>query len=189
MNYHEFKKSRFKIVMMYPFTLPLLIMLWVSLSAIINLPATQDEPSDSISGTYFMHGKKISEIYSCTFNCFDMEPARDTTTVSFTTNVWLVPEKTDTLRFIGLMGADSGEAGQFQFSEFLFPIELHDEEQYKIYGRLKDDSDFEIELWLTGARYNGSGSFQNKTIQLQGIYQYRNRSFAYELEGVRIEVD
>lgn len=155
-------------------------------SAAGSLSETQ-EKSDAISGLYFLHGTKVSTFYPCLFACFDMEPARDTTFVAFTTNVWLVPEKTDTLRFFGLLGADAGERGPDQFEEFLFPIELHDNgDQYRIFGRIADNSKFEIDLMYAGPRYVASGSFTDNTIQLEGKYQYRNRTFAYDLEGIKI---
>ncbi|WP_234568087.1 hypothetical protein [Rhodohalobacter sp. 614A] len=143
--------------------------------------------NESISGMYFLHGTKISTIYPCTFTCFDMEPARDTVSVAFTTNVWLVQEKTDTLRFLGLLGADAGESGPNQFNEFIFPIELQDEDQYRIYGRISDNSEFEIDLKSAGPRYTAAGSFTGKTIQLEGQYHYRQRTFEYSFQGVRIE--
>lgn len=181
----------FKKLIVYAVSMILTVSVWSGFRSIAEPSSATFQPSDAISGVYFMHGIKISEIYPCTFNCFDMEPARDTTMVSFTTNIWLVPEKTDTLRFFGLLGANAGESGRNQFKEFLFSTSVHDDEddeQYRIYGRMTDNSEFEIEVWGTGSRYIGAGSFQkNNTIQLEGMYQYRNRSFAYELVGVKIE--
>lgn len=175
----------------YAVSVLLALSVWSGFRGIAEHSSVTFHPSDAISGVYFMHGLKISEIYPCTFNCFDMEPARDTTTVSFTTNIWLVPEKTDTLRFFGLLGANAGESGRNQFKEFLFSTSVHDDEddeQYRIYGRITGQSEFEIEVWGTGSRYIGAGSFQkNNSIQLQGMYQYRNRSFTYELVGIKIE--
>ena len=175
----------------YRVSVLLAVLIWSGFGSITEHSSETFQTNNAISGVYYMHGIKISEIYPCIFNCFDMEPARDTTTVTFTTNVWLVPEKTDTLRFFGLMGADAGEGGPDQFGESLYPIELQlDEEQFRIYGRMTEDSKFELEVLGTGSRYIGTGSFQNNnTIQLEGMYQYRNRSFAYELEGVRIDIE
>ncbi len=159
---------------------------WSGFDSVAGSLSETQEKSDAISGLYFLHGTKMSTIYPCLFHCFDMEPARDTTFVAFTTNVWLVPEKTDTLRFFGLLGADTGEQGPNQFGEFLFPIELHDEDQYRIYGRITANSEFEIELMYAGQRYVASGSFTDNTIQLEGKFEYRNRTFAYDLEGIKI---
>lgn len=177
----------FKKVAAYAVLVILAVSVWSGFGSIADDSSETFQQSDTISGVYYLYGTKISEIYPCAFTCFDMEPARDTTTVSFTTNVWLVPEKTDTLRFFGLMGADAGEIGSNQYEEFLFPIELHDEDQYRIYGRITEDSEFEIEVWGTGSRYIGTGSFQHNILQLEGMCQYRNRSFAYKLVGAKLE--
>ncbi len=163
------------------------VSIWSGFGSAAESPSKTFKASGVNSETYFLHGTKISTIYPCTFTCFDMEPARDTTSVTFTTHVWSAPGKKDTLRFFGLLGADAGESGPNQFIEFVFPIELHHGDQYRIYARKTDNDKFEIEAWGTGSRYIGTGSFGNNTIQLQGMYQYRNRSFAYDLEGVRIE--
>lgn len=142
---------------------------------------------DPITGMYYLYGTKISTIYPCTWTCFDMEPAVDTTSVAFTANVWLVEEKQDTLRFFGLLGADAGERGPNQFGEFVFPIVLYGHEQQKVYATLGNSNDFEINLNNTGERYTAAGSFTGNTIQLEGQYHYRQRTFEYNLQGVKIE--
>lgn len=142
---------------------------------------------DPITGMYYFYGTKISTIYPCTWTCFDMEPAVDTTSVAFTANVWLVEEKRDTLRFFGLLGADAGERGRHQFGEFVFPIVLYGDEEQKVYATLRNSNGFEINLNSTGERYTATGSFTGNTIQLEGQYHYRQRTFEYDLQGVRIE--
>jgi len=141
---------------------------------------------DKMSGIYYMHGTKIITIYPCTFTCFDMEPYVETTTVAFTMNMEPVDGKRDTIRFFGLMGADAGESGTRGFREFLFPIELFYSEEFKVYAHLTG-STFEIDLATAGPQYTATGILQNNAIQLSGQYHYRQRTFAYELEGVKIE--
>lgn len=141
---------------------------------------------DKMSGIYYMHGTKIITIYPCTWTCFDMEPYVESTTVAFTMNMEPVDGKRDTIRFFGLMGADAGESGTRGFKEFLFPIESFYSETRTVYAHLNDNT-FEIDLMTAGPQYTATGILQNNAIQLSGQYHYRQRTFAYELEGVKIE--
>jgi len=182
-------KTAFKRIAVYTVAVLLTVSVWSGFSRFTepSLSSKKLKTNDAISGIYFLHGTKTSTIFPCPFTCFDMEPAVDTTTVAFATNVWLVPDKEDTLRFFGLLGADAGESGGNQFGEFVFLIELHDEDHYRIYGRINDNSEFEIDVRSMGPRYTASGSFTGNTIQIEGQYQYRQRTFAFDLEGVKIE--
>lgn len=147
---------------------------------------------DPTTGMYYLYGTKTSTIYPCTWTCFDMEPYVDVESVASVVNIRRVEEKPDTLQFLGLPGADEGKRGvyfgNFQFYDYVLPIRTFERgDEYKFYA-YQNGNTFEIDHFYVGQSYKASGILDNGRIELKGRYNYRQRTFEFDLRGEKIEL-
>lgn len=147
--------------------------------------------NDPITGMYYLQGTKTITMYHGWPSISNVEPNVDTFSIASVVNIRLVEEKSDTLQFFGLPGADEGKARGIYFGsqihEYVFPMDLYNEfTDLRVYAQLIDTS-FEIDISDPSGRYQAMGIISNGVIELKGSFQYRNRTFEYDLKGVKLE--
>ncbi len=168
----------------------------VILITIIALSASTSPPvnNDPYTGLYYVHGSKIITYYNCPFIEIcgpDQGPFIDTTRIASVVVVKLMQDKTDTLHFFGLPGADEGEIkiyfGDDSRSDKAGDISLYDTlNGYKIYGYQTGNS-FEIQYNNANNFYEATGSITQGLFELQGQYTMRTTTVDYVLTGERID--
>ncbi len=151
--------------------------------------------NDPYTGLYYVHGSKIVTYYTCPFfdTCgTDDGPFYDTTRIASVVVVKLMEDKTDTLHFFGLPGADEGEQklyhGRIQLSDHVGGLSRYDDLiGYKIFGSFYDNS-FEINHNNAGNRYIGTGTISNNQIEINGQKTFRTITVDYDLKGEKIKI-
>jgi hypothetical protein len=131
--------------------------------------------------------------YTCPFieTCTpDDGPFMDTTRIASVVAVKWMEEKTDTLHFFGLRGADEDESKQYygltQIDDAAGDMSNYGVlAGYKIYGSISDDS-FTIQYNNAGFHYDATGTLSNDTIHIKGTFNFRTISVDYDLTGERI---
>lgn len=135
---------------------------------------------DLYTGLYYVYGSKIVSAGSFS----------DTTNISSVVVVKMMSEKTDTLHFFGLPGADEGEIklynGSRQLKDNAGTLQHYDElDGYKIYGELIDNN-FEIHYQRVDNFYKATGVIIQNKIKLQAQYTVRTTTIEYDLAGEKI---
>jgi hypothetical protein len=178
---------------MKPNHLSLKILVIVLLGCLMLTATSSSVTDDPYTGLYYVHGSKIMTFYTCPFieTCTpDDGPFMDTTRIASVVAVKWMEEKTDTLHFFGLPGADEGESKQY------FGLTQIDDAAgnmsnygvlagYKIYGSVSDDS-FTIQYNNAGFHYDATGTISNDVIDIEGTFYFRTISVDYDLTGERI---
>ncbi len=167
--------------------------LFIVLISVITLFASSSPPAvnDPYTGLYYVHGSKIMTFHNCAFIGIcgpDDGPFIDTTRIASVVAVKWMEEKTDTLQFFGLPGADEGENKYylgFQRRDRAGEIAVYDEQ--KIYG-VQSGDDFEIRFNNAGFFYDASGNIVQDKIELQGLFTFRTTTVEYNLQGERITI-
>jgi hypothetical protein len=165
-----------------------LFFLLVAVSA-LSAGGSSSTQNDPYTGLYYVHGSKIMTFYNCAFIGIcgpDDGPFMDTTRIASVVAVKWMEEKTDTLHFFGLPGADEGEIKYyfgFQRSERAGEIKVYDEQ--KIYGTQSGD-DFEIRFNNAGFFYEATGTISNDVIDIEGTFNFRTTTVEYDLTGEKI---
>jgi len=153
---------------------------------VLSASSNQSVVSDSFTGHYYIHGKKILS----TSGWFDSEiRVIDTIHFSSVVTIKLMEDKSDTLLFFGLPGADEGENriyGGFQRHDHVAGMAGFNQfERDRIYGSISDNN-FEIKTTRPSGRLIMTGIISNDTIEMQGEFLYRGIKVNYELTGEKI---
>lgn len=182
----KFKAMKKRILMYSILNIIVIALLGGNVLFAYTSPPVNDDP---ITGMYYLQGTKTIKMYPG-WPSYDAEPNVDITSIASVVNIRLVEEKTDTLLFYGLPGADEGKIGIYfgqQSTEYVYLIEMYDErDDHRVYAQF-DDTTFEIDINNTGNMYRATGTIENGVIELKGRFQYRNRTFEYDLKGIKIE--
>lgn len=144
--------------------------------------------SDPLTGHYYVHGSKTIS----TGGWFGSDyTAIDTIHFAAVVTVKYMEEKTDTLHFFGLPGADEGERKTYNGSQYYSYVggfhSYNSSDYYRVYGSLSDKN-FEIYMSRPGGRYIATGNISNRKIEVQGVYLYRGTKVEYDLAGEKIEI-
>lgn len=169
--------------------------IFIGLITVITLSASTPPPvmNDPYTGLYYVHGTKIVKFYKCPFFGLcgsDDGPFHDTTRIASIVAVKWMEDKTDTLHFFGLPGADEGEIklyyGNNQISDKAGDISLYDTfNRYRIYGSLSGNS-FEILYNNAHNFYEATGNIIQDKIELQAQYNVRTTTVEYFLTGEKV---
>ncbi len=169
--------------------------LFLSFIGVLFFISTSKVPAinDHHTGLYYVHGSKIVTYYRCPFIDLcgpDDGPFHDTTRIASVVAVKWIEEKTDTLHFFGLPGADEGETkfyhGTTQLSSHVGGMLHYDNlTRYRVYG-LMSGSSIEIEINNAGNRYTGTGTLSDKFIDIRSQKTFRTITVDYELTGEKI---
>lgn len=175
----------------------ILTIIFIAFLGILVISASSSPPveNDPYTGLYFVHGSKIMKYYTCPFieTCGpDDGPFIDTTYISSVLAVKFIDDKTDTLHFFGLPGADERENkiyfGRDQLSDGVGNISLYDVlVHYRIYGALYNNS-FEIRLNNAGNHYQAIGNLSNNKINILGKNTFKTITVEYDLVGEKIDI-
>lgn len=160
--------------------------------------ATSSSPptvNDPYTGLYYVHGSKIVTFYTCPFIPIcgpDQGPFIDTTYFSSVVVVKMMQEKTDTLHFFGLPGADEYESkiyfGNHPRADGAPFLVAYDESvSDRVYGSYSATA-FEIDYNLVDNFYKATGTIHHDNIEIQGIYSRRSISVEYNLVGEKIKI-
>lgn len=170
--------------------------IFIALIGSVVLSANSSSPviSDPYTGLYFVHGSKIVTYYRCPFidACGpDSGPFYDTTRIASVVVVKFLQEKTDTLHFFGLPGADEGEIklyhGRTQIGDYVGSMLQYDGlTGFRVYGLHSNDT-FEIDHNNAGNRYKGIGTISNNKIEITGQKTYRTITVEYDMQGEKID--
>lgn len=170
----------------------------IVLIMVIALSANTSPPimNDPYSGLYYVHGTKIVKFYNCPFIGLcgpDDGPFHDTTRIASVVAIKKMQEKTDTLHFFGLPGADEGEHkhyyGKFQIGDRAGTLLHYDElEEFRIYGSHSGDF-FMIDFNITDRFYKVTGSIIEDNIEIYGLFTGRSISVEYNLQGEKIKIN
>lgn len=168
--------------------------LFVVLLGFLMLSATSSSGTDDpYTGLYYVYGSKIMTFYTCPFieTCTpDDGPFIDTTRIASVVAVKMIEDKTDTLHFFGLPGADEGEFklyyGQTKLRDVAGSMLNYDGlSGYRIYGSLSGDS-FTIQYNNAGLHYDANGIIIDSTLKVEGKFSFRTITVEYDLIGERI---
>jgi hypothetical protein len=152
-----------------------------------------EEPTDTISGIYFIHGTQIDTV----FTYWPWPPGElptvrsvDTTQISFTLNVKNVEAKQDTIQFHGLLGVNAGYVRPWRNLTAILSPDCFLERDCA-YAKL-DGEEFILEFGgitplRTAPYYYGTGSLKNGRMALNTWFMYRGASSTYYLEGTKVE--
>lgn len=171
-------------------------LIFITLLGCFVLSANTSPPvnSDPYTGLYYVHGSKIVTYYRCPFidTCApDDGPFYDTTRIASVVAVKLIQERTDTLHFFGLPGADEGESklyhGRTQITDFVSGMSHYDDglTGFRVYG-FHSNGSFEINHNNASNRYIGTGEISNDNIELTGKKTFRTITVVYDLQGEKI---
>ncbi len=156
-------------------------LIFIALLGCFVLSANTSPPAniDPYTGLYYVYGSKIVSAGSFS----------DTTNISSVVVVKMMSEKTDTLHFFGLPGADEGEIktyyGRHQIGDKVSGVSGYDDYvRDRVYGSHKGGS-FEIDYNIIDF-YNATGSITEDKIEIQGHFTGRSLSVEYHLVGERI---
>jgi hypothetical protein len=161
------------------------------------LTATSSSVTDDpYTGLYYVHGSKIMTFYTCPFieTCTpDDGLFIDTTRIASVVAVKWMEEKTDTLHFFGLPGADEGERkvyfGDSELVDFVFSLGRYDDfDHSRVFGSLSDNK-FEINHNHTSNRYIGIGTISNRKIEINAQQIFRTITVEYDLTGEKITLN
>lgn len=177
-----------------PYILNIIFFAFLGL-VVISSFRTPPITDDIYTGMYYVHGSKIVMYYTCPFIELcgpDDGPFIDTTHIASVVTVKWMNEKTDTLHFFGLPGADEGENriyhGRTQFGDYSNSLSRYDVfHWYRIYGSYSENS-FKIDHDNAGNRYNATGKISNRTIKIQGEKTFRTITVVYDLVGEKIDL-
>lgn len=140
----------------------------------------ESEGLDTISGVYFLHGTKINQdVCWIPIKCEEGEPiSSDTLDIAFTVNVEWIEERQDTLKFIGLEGANTGVRHVLYPPICIYPRDC-------AFAKLTD-TEFEMDLLTSAGRYSGTGTLREGTLTLDTEFSYRTVLIKYDLTGPKI---
>jgi hypothetical protein len=139
------------------------------------------EEPDLLSGNYRLEGWQIIRTYPRWPVQEGDVPEVDSSGISSHLIVERIEGKQDTIRLIGLEGADVGD-----YHEYLFP-ECTRADDCKIYGRMVTDQDFVVDVTNGERRYFGIGTILTIDIYVNGTYRYREKEIEYQLNGNRLQ--
>lgn len=149
----------------------------------------ENEPDDEVSGVYFLEGYKINlEICYVSQFCEAGEIlSRDTVQTSFAVELELVDNRTDTLLFSGLEGADIGvnhpEYNGYAADE---NCSAGSPPEYCAYASFQDDS-LTFDIASQPGHYYGGGTLENNELSLQTSFRHRGAGVDYVLSGMKQE--
>jgi|SRR6056297_275321 len=170
-------------------------LIFIALLSCFVLSANTTPPisSEPYTGLYYVHGSKVMTFYTCPFieTCTpDDGPFIDTTRIASVVAVKWMEEKTDTLHFFGLPGADEGEMkiyfGDTELTDFVFSLGRYDVfDHSRVFGAHSNNK-FEINHNNTSNRYKGIGTISNRNIEFNAQRTFKTITVEYDLIGERI---
>jgi hypothetical protein len=141
--------------------------------------------ANKISGTYFLHGTQVNLRFCWPQDCGTT--VMDTISTSFTVTIQKLVEKTDTLRFSGLEGADASLRHIHYWGSTSSPLCVFGEERYYCADALYRNQQLEFNLVSPFGRYFGEGTLKNGEIQLETHFRHRGSGADYSLQGFKID--
>lgn len=144
-----------------------------------------NEPTDTISGIYFLQGTKIEHTYDFPWPSWGGEEVintADTSNIAFTTQIRFFKDRygEKTLQFYGLEGLNAGENA-------IFPPDCSTYAPSTC-GHLKfNNSTFEFDLFGSAGSFTGTGTLNEGLMSLNTKYEYRPTGIYYDLTGMKVE--
>lgn len=165
-------------------TIPIVILIGLFALLAGTSPPVMNDP---FTGHYYVHGSKIvlsGGWFSSGYTVIDTVKFASVVTVKY------IEEKSDTLHFFGLPGADEGVRriynGRQSYSYIGGMHSYNSSERSRVYGSLSDN-DFEINYVEPSGWYIVNGNVTNGTIEIKGEFLDRGTKVNYDLVGEKIE--
>jgi hypothetical protein len=134
------------------------------------------EPEYPHTGLYFVGGEKRTTSYSeWPIPEGEVEEV-ETERVEFSIHLKVLDDQ-ETIRIVGLHGADAGEMENRVYPDCM------NSEDCVILGQTTGSETFEIDVENNGRTYTATGSARSTDFQLNGQYQYQNITIDYDLDG------
>jgi hypothetical protein len=154
-----------------------------------NSTAPDDnEPDDEISGTYFLEGYQVNlDLCYVGQNCEGNEVlSRDTVQRSFSVEIELVNNRTDTLLFKNLEGADIGIKHP-EYSGHAADVDCPSSSpDYCAYAHFQNNA-LQFNIVTQPGEYFGTGTLSNEKLTLETSFRHRGAGVDYVLSGVKQE--
>lgn len=145
-----------------------------------------NEPDDEVSGIYLLEGYQVNlEICYVGPNCEGTEVlSRDTVQTSFTVEIELLNNRTDTLLFTNLEGADVGIKHP-DYDGYAAGTNCNSATSCAFASLQNDTITFSISS--QEGDYYGTGELKNEELILETHFRYRGAGVDYVLSGTKQE--